>query len=469
MPSQKLLIKYGTVAHSNNLEPIDILISDQKIVNIGKNLSDKVDRVINAKGKLVLPGGVDSHCHIEQKSASGLVNSDTFYTGTSAAALGGNTTVIPFAAQYDGDSLLEVVDRYHNLANKGSIVDYSMHMIIAGPTDNVIKKELPKLILSGHSSIKLFMTYDRLRIDDENILEILKQARKCGAMVSVHAENHEMITNKVKELLEDGCYHPKYHTDSHPVEGEVDAFRRIIQMSDETKQPVMIFHVSSEQGLNEIRSGKSRGVKFFAETCTQYLTLNSHLLDQEQINDGAKWICSPPIRSINDSEALWKGLEDSTLDLVTSDHAPYSFDNKGKFFKDNSPNFKEIPNGIPGLQWRLPILLDRVLNKQCNLDISDFVRMTSTMPAKVYGLYPHKGEIKIGSDADIVIWDTDLNITLSDDMVVDGSKYNPYSGMKVSCWPNEVILRGTTIVKDNIIKTEAGTGQFLSTKLSEYI
>ena len=469
MPSQRLLIKNGTVAYSNNIQKMDIFILDDKISKIGTDLSEEADKIIDATGKLVLPGGVDSHCHIEQKSASGLINSDTFHSATSAAALGGNTTVIPFAAQYAGDSLIEVVNNYHGLANRGSIVDYSMHMIIAGPSDDVITRELPKLILEGHSSIKIFMTYDRLRIDDTNILKILNQARMSGAMVSVHAENHEMITNKVKELIEGGFDSPKYHTDSHPVEGEVDAFRRIIKMSDETKQPVMIFHVSSEQGLKEIKAGKKRGVKFFAETCTQYLTLNSHLLDQEKINDGAKWICSPPIRSPSDSRALWIGLEDNTLDLVTSDHAPYSFDSNGKFFKGDNPNFKEIPNGMPGIQWRLPILLDKVINKNCDLDILDFVRITSTMPAKIYGLYPSKGEIKIGSDADITIWDTKLNITLSDNMVVDGSKYNPYSGMNICCWPNEVILRGNTIVKDNLIKSKPGSGKFLSTKLSEYI
>ena len=344
-----------------------------------------------------------------------------------------------------------------------------MHMIIAGPSDDVIDFQLPKLIREGHSSIKIFMTYDRLRIDDNSIQRILEQAKQYGAMVSVHAENHEMITKKVKELLDNDCIHPKYHTDSHPVDGEVDAFKRIIKMSEETKQPVMIFHVSSEKGLNEIKKGKSRGVHFFSETCTQYLSLNSSLLNQTNIKEAAKWICSPPVRDQSDSEALWRGIEEKTLDLVSSDHAPYSFDEKGKFFMGNNPSFKEIPNGMPGLHWRLPIILNEVLRKQCDLDLHDFVRITSTMPAKIYGLYPKKGEIKIGSDADITIWNKDKKVTLTDDMVVDGSKYNPYSGFEVSCWPDEVLLRGHTIVKNDKIMGKQNIGKFLPTKLSDYI
>ena len=469
MPHQKILIKNGTVVHSGMLDVADILIEDQRIAKIQNDITVSADREIDATNKLVLPGGIDSHCHIEQRSASGLINSDTFLSGTTAAALGGNTTVIPFAAQYEGDSLIKIVQEYHELAKENAIVDYSMHMIIAGPSDDVIDFQLPELIKEGHSSIKIFMTYDRLRIDDDSIQRILEKAKQCKAMVSVHAENHEMITKKVKELLGNGCRHPKYHTDSHPVDGEVDAFKRIIMMSEKTKQPVMIFHVSSEKGLDEIKKGKSRGVNFFAETCTQYLFLNSSLLDQTNTKEAAKWICSPPIRDVTDSEALWHGLENKTLDLVSSDHAPYSFDEKGKFFMGKNPNFKEIPNGMPGLHWRLPILLDKVLRNQCNLSVLDFVRITSTTPAKIYGLYPKKGEIKIGSDADITIWNKDKKVILSDGMVVDGSKYNPYSGFEVCCWPDEVLLRGHTIVKDNKIKGGKNMGEFLPTKLSDYI
>ncbi len=469
MSQKSLLIKNGTVAHSDKLQEVDILVQGETISQIEQNISSDADRVIDASNLLVLPGGVDSHCHIEQRSASGLINSDTFYTGTHAAALGGNTSVIPFAAQYDGDSLIKVVEDYHKLASKGALIDYSMHMIIAGPSETIIYEELPKLIKEGHSSIKIFMTYDRLRIDDESILKILIQAKESGAMVSVHAENHEMITNKVAELLNSECFHPKYHTDSHPVDGEVDAFKRIINMSEMTKQPIMIFHVSSAKGLDVIRDAKKRGVHFFAETCTQYLTLNSKLLDQDIITDGAKWICSPPIREEDDSVALWEGLEENILDCVTSDHAPYSFDSKGKFFKGSNPNFKEIPNGMPGLHWRLPVILDRILQNKSKLSVLDFVRITSTKPAKIYGLFPKKGQINIGSDADIVIWDPNKEMLLSDSMVVDGSKYNPYIGFRVTCWPKEVILRGNTIVEDNVLKADQGTGKFIPTSLSKYI
>tara|TARA_Y100000590_G_scaffold452259_1_gene595022 strand:+ start:7016 stop:8422 length:1407 start_codon:yes stop_codon:yes gene_type:complete len=465
MPSHDLIIKNGKVLHGQDFEVVDIAVSNQKITSINKSIKGKSKTLIDASGKIVLPGGIDSHCHIEQRSASGLINSDNFYSATCSAASGGNTTVIPFAAQYEGESLKEVVQQYHKLANKGAVVDYAMHMIIAGPSDEVITGELPILMQNGHSSIKVFMTYDRLRIEDEEIIKILKEVKKKGGLVSVHAENHELINDKVKQLLSEGFEHPKYHTDSHPIEGEVEAIHRILSMSHSTRQPVMIFHVSSKEGLDQIRKAKEEGIKFFSETCTQYLTLSPELLDQKERNDGAKWICSPPIRGGYHSEALWKGLEDGLLDLVSSDHAPYSYDKRGKLFKSEQPNFKEIPNGMPGLNWRLPVLLDSILNKKNSLNIHDFVRLTSSMPAKIYGLYPKKGEIKIGSDADLVIWDTNKKIILSDEMVIDGSNYNPYSGKLVSCWPQEVILRGKSIVKDNRILVSPGSGEFLPTKI----
>lgn len=466
MQSHDLIIKNGKVLYGQQFEEVDIAVSNQKISIIEKSIKEKAKKIIDASGKLVLPGGIDSHCHIEQRSASGLVNSDTFHSATCSAASGGNTTVIPFAAQYEGESLMDIVQEYHKIANKGAVVDYAMHMIIAGPTEEVILNELPTLMKNGHSSIKVFMTYDRLRIDDVEIIKILKEVKKVGGLVSVHAENHQLITDKVKQLISEGFDHPKYHTDSHPIEGEVEAINRILSMSKLTQQPVMIFHVSSKEGLDQIRKAKEEGIKFFSETCTQYLTLSPKLLDQKERNDGAKWICSPPIRGGYHSDALWLGLEEGLLDLVSSDHAPYSYDKRGKLFKSDLPNFKEIPNGMPGLNWRLPILLDTILKKENSLDIHDFVRLTSSMPAKIYGLYPKKGEIKVGSDADIVIWDTNKKITLSDEMVIDGSKYNPYSGKLVSCWPQEVILRGKTIVRDNRILVSPGGGEFLPVKIA---
>ena len=465
MKSYDLIIKNGRIVTSTETKYADIGISDQKIIAIGNNLVSAKE-TIDASGKYILPGGIDSHCHVEQKSASGLVNSDTFESATKAAALGGNTSIIPFAAQYEGFTLTETLQDYHKLAKKGSIIDYAMHMIIAGPNDYLLNTELPEQIKLGHSSVKIFMTYDRLKIEDIDILNIFEKARAMKAFISVHAENHGMITWMVSKLLEKGYTHPKFHSVSHPVAGEVEAINRIIGISELMDQPVMIFHVSSEKGVEVIRKAQARGIKIFAETCVQYLTLTSDAMDKPGV-EGGKWICSPPLRKIRDQNALWDAVKDNTLCLISSDHAPYSFDSNGKLFKGKNPNFKEIPNGMPGLNWRLPILFDEIVSKsKKNLNINDFVRLTSTTPAKIYGLYPQKGDIEIGFDADLVIWDSEVMTKLSDDMVVDGSGYNPYSGRIIKGWPETVFLRGSAIVSNNQVIAKPGNDNFLPTKLS---
>src|SRR5712672_2792492 len=452
-------LRGGTVATSSAVFPADVAIDGEAIAAVGRNLPPGA-REIDARGKLVLPGGIDSHCHIEQLSAAGIVNADTFESATTAAAFGGTTTVIAFAAQHVGMKLPQVLEDYHALAKKGAVIDYAFHMIIADPTKETLEADLPALIKQGHGSIKIFMTYDRLKIDDEPLLDILLAARDGGAMLCAHAENHGIIAWMVKRLLARGYTHPKYHAISHARFSEADAFNRLIGMAALVDQPIMIFHVSTAEGARLIRDARGQGLKVFAETCPQYLFLTAEDLDKPGA-EGAKWMCSPPPRRAPDQEALWQALALGDLQTISSDHAPYRFDETGKLRAGPNPNFKQIANGLPGLEVRLPLLFDAMVSKG-RLGIEKFVELTATAPARIYNLHPRKGSIAVGADADIAIWDPAREVTLTDAMMHDLAGYTPYAGRKLRGWPVTVLSRGRVIVANGKCSAEPGSGRFLA-------
>jgi len=459
MQAFDLVIRGGTLVTATDTTDAEVGIRGETVAAIGRGL-DPGGREIDARGKLVMPGGVDSHCHIEQLSASGLMNADTFHSATASAAFGGTTTVISFAAQQVGMSLTKVVEDYHKLAERGAVIDYAFHMILADPTETVLAKELPPLVRAGHSSIKVFMTYDRLKIDDVQLLDVLAAARENGAFVMVHAENHGMIAWISKRLLARGYTAPKFHAISHPRGGEAEAFTRLIACAALVDQPIMIYHVSTAEGAAVIRQARGQGLKVFAETCPQYLLLTKADLDRPGL-EGAKWICSPPLREAADQEALWRALALGDLQVVSSDHAPYAHDETGKFAAGKEPSFKQIPNGMPGLQARLPLLFDAMVSHG-RFDANRFVAWTATEPAKIYGLHPSKGSIAIGGDADIAIWDPNAAVTFGDDMVVDRARYTPYGGRTVRGWPVVVIRRGAVIVEHGKVDADPGSGRFLA-------
>ena len=287
----------------------------------------------------MLPGGIDAHAHIEQLSAAGIVNSDTFESATVSAAHGGTTTAICFAAQHRGMNLMTVVGDYMALAKKGAVIDYTFHMIIADPTEVTLKEHVPALVAQGHSTLKVFMTYDLLNVGDEKLLDILLAARQSKALVCVHAENHGMISWMGKRLVEKGYTAPKYHTISHPRGCEAEAFNRLITFAELIDQPIMIFHVSTAEGVATIRAARGRGLKVFAETCPQYLFMTGKDVDKPGI-EGAKWMCSPPPRTEADQEAIWQGLALGDLQVVSSDHAPYAFDATGKLMAGPNPTLQ---------------------------------------------------------------------------------------------------------------------------------
>ena len=457
-PIYDCVIRGGTVATATETFKADVAIEGETIVGIGRALP-KGNREIDATGHFVLPGGIDSHAHIEQLSAAGIMNADTWESATVSAAHGGTTSVIAFAAQHIGMNLMQVVADYHALARQGALIDYSFHMIVSDPTEAAIKEHLPALIAQGHGSIKVFMTYDLLQVRDEPFLDVLMTARENRALVTVHAENHGMISWMVKRLLARGYTAPKYHAISHPRLAEKEAFERLIALAALVDQPIMIFHVSTAEGAATIRRARGEGLKVYGETCPQYLFLTRDDLDRPGA-EGSKWMCSPPPRETADQEALWRALDLGDLQTISSDHAPYAYDATGKLRAGPNPNFKQVANGLPGLEVRLPLLFDAMVSKG-RLGISKFVELTSTAPARIYNLAPKKGAITIGADADIAIWDPNRTVTLTDAMMHDKTAYTPFAGRTLEGWPVTVLRRGEVIVKAGKCKAAAGSGRFL--------
>lgn len=333
-------------------------------------------------------------------------------------------------------------------------------MIIADPTPQTLEVDLPPLIAAGHASIKVFMTYDLLNVGDEKLLDILLAARRGGALVAVHAENHGMISWMGRRLVERGYTAPRYHAPSHPRLSEVEAIQRLIACAGLIDQPIIIYHVSTREGAAAIHAARTAGLKVFAETCPQYLFLTAQDLDRPGI-EGAKWMCSPPPRTPDDQVALWQALARGDLQIVSSDHAPYAFDASGKLSSGPDATFKQIANGLPGLEARLPLLFDAMVS-QGRYDACRFVRWTATAPAEIYGLAGRKGTLAIGADADIAVWDPRLEVTFTDETVSDRTGYTPWAGRTVTGWPTTVVRRGEIIVEGRRLTGRAGSGRFLA-------
>lgn len=457
-----LVIRGGVVGTADGRFRADVAIRGETIAAVGDGLA-RGAREIDATGKFVLPGGVDAHAHVEQVSAGGLLNADTFESATTSAAFGGTTTLVSFAAQHRGLDLRKVVDDYTALGERGALIDYAFHMIIANPDAKTLREDIPALVKEGHSSIKVFMTYDLIKVDDEPLLDLLLAARQNGALVCVHAENHGMISWMGKKLVERGYTHPKYHAISHPRASEPEAISRLIQMCALIDQPVMVFHVSTAEGVEVIRHARGQGLKVFAETCPQYLFLTRRDLDRPGL-EGAKWMCSPPPREASDQDALWRALALGDLQTVSSDHAPYRFDETGKLSAGPNANFKQIANGLPGLETRLPLLFDSLVSRGRPefgaRGLEAFVALTATNPAVIYNL-ERKGRIAPGFDADIAIWDPEREVEISDAAMHDRTGFTPFAGCKLRGWPERVLLRGRAVVTGGALQAAPGSGRLI--------
>jgi dihydropyrimidinase len=453
-----LKISGGTVANSSETSTAEVGVRDGKIVAIGTRLGD-ADRVIDASGKYVLPGGIEAHCHIEQESSSGLMTSDDYYSGSVSAAFGGNTCIVPFAAQHRGQSLEDVLQLYHDRAGPKSVIDYSFHLIISDPTEDVLHRELPQAIADGITSFKVYMTYDKLIVDDGQMLDILAVAKKNGALTMIHAENNAMIKWMSNKLVDGGHGAPKYHALSHPRTAESEAINRAISLAGFLDAPILIVHVSSEAGARIIAEARYEGRKVFGETCPQYMFLNMEQMDLPGMH-GAKLCCSPPLRDRASQEEIWRCLQNGTFQVYSSDHAPYRYDDTGKLHAGPEADFPKIANGLPGIEMRLPLLFSEGFIKG-RISLNHFVALAATNVSKIYGMDHCKGSISEGRDADIAIWDPGVTRTVKAADLHDNMEYTPYEGMEITGWPTTVIQRGKIVIENNELKASRGDGQFV--------
>jgi dihydropyrimidinase len=454
-----LVIRGGTVANHTDVFRADVGVNGERIAALGVSLGSG-RREIDARDKLVLPGGVDSHCHIEQLSSMGVMCADDFYTATVSAAFGGTTTVMSFCAQHRGDSIPAVLADYHERARTKAVIDYAFHLIVANPDEATLARDLPEAIAQGIRSFKIFTTYDRMRLADEQILDVMAVARKHGALVMVHAENHGVISWLGARMVHQGNVAPRYHAICHTRGSESEAIQRVAMLAETLDVPVLIVHVSTVDGIEAIRQARSRGVKIFGETCPQYLFLTAKDIDRPGL-EGAMFCCSPPPRDEIAQQACWRGLGDGALNVYSSDHAPYRYDETGKLPKGDKTTFKEMANGVPGLELRLPLLFTFGYGAR-RMSLPEFVALTATRHAQIYGCYPRKGTIAAGSDADIAIWDPERRLTIEPDLVHDNVGYTPYSGRELKGWPVIVLSRGEVIIEHGRLTAERGRGRFIA-------
>jgi dihydropyrimidinase len=451
-----LVIRGGRVVTGGAVVEADIAVTAGRIAALGAGLTGA--EVVEAAGLLVTPGGVDPHCHIEQMSGMGLMNADTFETATRSATMGGTTSVISFAAQAKGQRLSDTVADYATRAQRGAAVDHAFHISVSDPSVPAFEDDLRALIAAGHRSIKVFTTYN-IKLDDADILEILRIAGEAGALTCIHAENDAIIAAARARLLAEGRTRPIDHAASRPREAEIEAVARMCRLAEVARAPVMIFHVSTAEAVAEIAAARARGAPVWAETCPHYLFQTDAVLDRPGM-EGAKWMCSPPQRTKADQAALWAGLAAGHLQIVSSDHAPYRFDEAGKLSNGRDAPFPAIANGMPGLEPRLPLMFDAMVSAG-RLGATGFARLTAEAPAALYGL-PGKGRIAPGYDADLVLWDMGRAVTYGADDLHDNVGYNPWEGTSVTGWPVATYLRGQAVMREGDYLGQPGAGRWLA-------
>ncbi len=467
MQSFDTVIRGGRISTASDTFFCDIGISDGRISALGTDLG-RAPKTIDASGKWVLPGGIDSHVHISQPSGEGIVMADDFESGTRSAAFGGNTTIMPFCLQEKDRPLRSALAAYHAKAEGQCYVDVSFHLIISDVTETLLGQELPALVEDGYTSFKVFMTYEGLALSDLEMLNVMDVARRTRALVMVHAENYDAIRFLTDRLERLGNIAPKFHATSRPVAVEREATHRAISLAEIVDVPVMIVHVSNREAMEEIRRAQGKGLKVFGETCPQYLTLTA--ADLEGLNmEGAKYVCSPPPRDRESQQACWEGLQQGVFSVFSSDHCPFRYNSpSGKLTPRGRTSFRWVPNGIPGVAARLPILFSEGVMKG-RIDINRFVALTSTNQAKMYGLAPRKGTIAVGADADIAIWDPQRKQTLTHALLHDATDYTPYEGMEITGWPELTMVRGRVVVRDGKLVGPRGHGMHLPRDRSAFV
>ncbi|HVF67578.1 MAG TPA: dihydropyrimidinase [Pyrinomonadaceae bacterium] len=450
----KTLIRNGRVVTAVDDYRADVLIEGEKVSTIGAKLDVEADRVIDAAGKLVIPGGIDPHTHMELPFG-GTEASDDFRTGTIAAAHGGTTTIIDFAVQYKGQALREGLDTWHAKAEGKAAIDYGFHLIVTDLEDERVP-ELYKAMDEGVTSFKLFMAYPGVFLaDDATIVRAMSAAGSRGGLICMHAENGIVINEIIKRALASGRTAPKYHALTRPTIAEAEGVHRAIAISEMAEAPVYIVHLSCADSLNQVREARDRGLPAFAETCPQYLFLS--IDDYGEGFEGAKYVMTPPLREKWNQQELWKGLRTDDLQVISTDHCPFCMKEQKELGRDD---FSKIPNGAPGVEHRMSLIYDGGV-VQNRVSLNRFVELTSTAAAKMFGLFPRKGTIAVGSDADIVVFDPEKEQTISAATHHMNVDYSAYEGRKVQGTVETVLSRGRVVVEENEFKGKAGAGQFL--------
>ncbi len=450
----KTLIKNGRIVTAVDDYRADILIEDEQISVIGKTLEMEVDKVIDASGKLVIPGGIDPHTHMELPFG-GTESSDDFFTGTRAAAFGGTTTIIDFAVQNKGESMLLGADKWHAKAEGKAIIDYGFHLITTDFEDKN-KSEMFKLMDEGITSFKLFMAYPGVFLsDDATIFRAMSAAGERGGLVCMHAENGIVINEIIKKFKEPGRLAPKYHALTRPTIAEAEGVHRAIALAEMAETPVYIVHLSCTDALNQVRQARDRGIPAFAETCPQYLFLS--IDDYGDGWDGAKYVMTPPLRERHNHAELWKGLKMDDLQIIATDHCPFCMKDQKELGRDD---FSKIPNGAPGVEYRMELIYNGGVVEN-RISLNRFVELTSTAAAKMFGMFPKKGTIAVGSDADIVIFDTEKEHTLTLEAQNMNVDYCAYEGKRIKGKVETVLSRGRVVIENGECLVDKGSGQFI--------
>ena len=466
MSAYDLAVTGGTIVTASDIFRADVGIRGGRIVALADSITDAT-RIIDATGLLVMPGGIDSHVHIDQPSGPDIVMADDFASATRAAAAGGNTTIMPFAMQIKGTSLRACVEDYKKKQAGECYIDTAFHMIISDATPEVLGQELPALVKDGFTSFKVFMTYDDLMLSDRELIDVFDIARREHALVMVHAEGYDSIRYMTAKLEREGHLAPFFHGASRPQIVEREAAHRAISHAELVGVRMMIVHVSGREAMEQIKWAQARGLPVLAETCPQYITLTAEDMKGRDASDdmsGAKYVCSPPPRDTDSQAAIWEGLKSGVFQTFSSDHCPFRYnDPKGKLNPKGKAGFRYVPNGIPGIETRLPILFSEGVSKG-RLTLQQFVALSSTNHAKVYGLYPRKGSIGPGFDADITLWDANRKVTIKQENLHHGSDYTPWEGFEVTGWPVTTIVRGEVVMQDNVITGRKGHGLLLERK-----
>src|SRR5437773_95627 len=451
----RTLIKNGTIVTAVDHYKGDIVVEDEKIALIGTALEMVADKVIEASGEYVLAGGVDVHTNLD-RPFGGTSSADDFESGTIAAAFGGTTTVVDFAIQYRGQTLHHAWETWMKKAERKAVIDYGFHMIVTDLNDGT-EGEMDALVRGGVSSFKLFMAYPGVfMLDDASIFKALLRTGKNGGTICMHAENGGVIDVLVKKALAEGKTAPKYHALTRPARAEAEATHRAIALAEIADVPIYIVHLSAAEALEMVTEARDRGLPAFAETCPQYLFLSRDNYEEPGF-DGAKYVMSPPLRDRAKQDQLWRGLKFNDLQCVSTDHCPFCMKEQKELGRND---FSKIPNGAPGIETRMSLVYDGGV-RTGRISLNRFVELTSTSPAKIFGMFPRKGTIAPGSDADIVVFDPNKKLTLSAKTLHMNVDYNPYEGREVTGATDTILSRGRLVIEDGKFVGRAGSGSFL--------